>query len=59
MQLPIAIVDEGDPKLVVTPALQCNLSAYDATYLRAAMITSNPTAHRVPEPPVGCNIDPV
>jgi hypothetical protein len=39
MQLPIAIVDKGDPELVVALALQCNLSAYDATYLRAAMIT--------------------
>ena len=44
MQLPIAIVDEGDPELVVALALQHNLSAYDATYLRAAMITGNPIA---------------
>ena len=44
MQLPVAIVDEGDPELVVTLALQYNLSAYDATYLRAAMITGNPIA---------------
>ena len=44
MQLPIAIVDEGDPEFVVTLALQYNLSANDATYLRAAMITGNPIA---------------
>jgi predicted nucleic acid-binding protein len=44
LALPFAIVDEGDPELVVSLATAHDLSAYDAAYLRAAMITGEPLA---------------
>ncbi len=44
MQLPFGTVDEGDPELVVSLAATHGLSAYDATYLRVAMVTGDPLA---------------
>ena len=44
MQIPFGTVDEGDPELVVSLASAHGLSAYDATYLRVAMITGDPLA---------------
>lgn len=44
MQLPFAVVDEGDPELVVMAALNSELNAYDASYLRAAMLLGEPLA---------------
>jgi len=44
MQIPFWTVDEGDPELVVSLASAHGLSAYDATYLRVAMITGDPLA---------------
>lgn len=44
MQVPFAIVDEGDPETIVTLALAHDLSTYDATYLHVAMTTGEPLA---------------
>ncbi len=44
MQIPFGTVDEGDPELVVSLASAHGLSAYDATYLRVAMITGDTLA---------------
>ena len=44
MKLPFATVDEGDPEMIVAAALTHGLSAYDATYLRIAMLTGSPIA---------------
>lgn len=44
MQLPFAIVDEGDPEAIVQVALTHELSTYDATYLHVAMTTGEPLA---------------
>lgn len=44
MQLPFAIVDEGDPETIVNLALAHDLSTYDATYLHVAMTTGEPLA---------------
>jgi len=44
MQIPFGTVDEGDPELVVSLASAHGLSAYDAAYLRVAMITGDPLA---------------
>lgn len=44
LMLPIAVVDPGDPEMIVVTALAHNLSAYDATYLRLAILTGSPLA---------------
>ena len=44
LQLPFAVVEEGSPDSVVEAAIAHGLSAYDATYLRAAMVTGEPLA---------------
>ena len=44
LQLPFAVVEEGSPDSVVEAASVHGLSAYDATYLRAAMVTGEPLA---------------
>ena len=44
MQLPFATADEGDPEMVIASALMHNLSAYDATYLRLAVVSGAPIA---------------
>jgi len=44
LQLPLAIVDEGDPAAVVALASAQRLTAYDATYLHLAMLTGEPLA---------------
>ncbi len=44
LQLPFAVVEEGSPDAVVEAANVHGLSAYDATYLRAAMVTGEPLA---------------
>jgi predicted nucleic acid-binding protein len=44
LQLPFAIVEEGSPDAVVEAAHVHGLSANDATYLRAAMVTGEPLA---------------
>jgi predicted nucleic acid-binding protein len=44
MQVPFAIVEEGDPEAIVNLALAHDLSAYDATYLQVAMISGEPLA---------------
>jgi predicted nucleic acid-binding protein len=44
MQVPFAIVEEGDPEAIVNLALAHDLSAYDATYLHVAMISGEPLA---------------
>ena len=43
-QLPFAVVEEGGAEAVVDAAIAHRLSAYDATYLRAAMVTGEPLA---------------
>jgi predicted nucleic acid-binding protein len=44
MRVPFGTVDEGDPEVIVSLAVQHGLSAYDATYLHVAMITGDPLA---------------
>lgn len=44
LHLPFAVVEEGSPDAVVEAANVHTLSAYDATYLRAAMVTGEPLA---------------
>jgi len=44
LQLPFAVVEEGSPDAVVEAAVSHGLSAYDATYLRVAMVTGEPLA---------------
>ncbi len=44
MELPFAIVEEGDPEAIVNLALAHDLSAHDATYLHVAMISGEPLA---------------
>ena len=44
LKLPFATVYEGDPEMIVAVALTHGLSAYDATYLRIAMLTGAPIA---------------
>lgn len=44
LQLPFAVVEEGSPDAIVGAAISHDLSAYDATYLRAAMVTGEPLA---------------
>jgi predicted nucleic acid-binding protein len=44
MQLPFAVIDEGSPEAVVDLATRHEISAYDASYLRAAILTSQPLA---------------
>lgn len=44
LQLPFAVVEEGSPDAVVEAAHVHGLSAYDATYLRVAMVTGEPLA---------------
>jgi len=44
LQLPFAVVEEGGAEAVVDAAIAHGLSAYDATYLRAAMVTGEPLA---------------
>ena len=44
LQLPYAVVEEGSPDAVVDIAISHRLSAYDATYLRVAMVTGEPLA---------------
>lgn len=44
MQIPFGVLDEGDPELIVSLAVNHGLSAYDATYLHLAMITGDPLA---------------
>lgn len=44
MRLPIAVIDEGSPEAVIDLAVAQKLSAYDATYLHAAMIVGEPLA---------------
>ncbi len=44
MALPFAVVDEGDPEVIVSLALTHRLTTYDATYLHVAMTTGEPLA---------------
>jgi predicted nucleic acid-binding protein len=44
LQLPFAVVEEGSPDAIVEAAKSHGLSAYDATYLRVAMVTGEPLA---------------
>jgi len=44
LHTPSAIVDEGSADSIVSLALHYNLSAYDSTYLNAAMTTGEPLA---------------
>jgi predicted nucleic acid-binding protein len=44
MQLPFAVIDEGSPEAVVELACNHQISAYDASYLRAAILTGEPLA---------------
>ncbi len=44
MRLPFGVVDEGGPEAVIELAVAQRLSAYDATYLHAAMIMGEPLA---------------
>jgi predicted nucleic acid-binding protein len=44
MRVPFGTVDEGNPEVIVSLAVQHGLSAYDATYLHVAMITGDPLA---------------
>jgi len=44
MLIPSAIVDEGSADSIVSLALEYSRSAYDSTYLNAAMITGDPLA---------------
>jgi len=44
LQLPFAVVEEGSPDAIVEAAISHDLSAYDATYLRVAMVTGEPLA---------------
>ena len=44
LQLPFAVVEEGSADGIVEAALSHDLSAYDATYLRLAMVTGEPLA---------------
>ena len=44
MELPFATISEGSPESIIGLALKHNLTAYDATYLHAAMITGEPLA---------------
>ena len=44
LQLPFAIIEEGSADAVVEAAGVHGLSAYDATYLRAAMVAGEPLA---------------
>lgn len=43
-RLPFAIVDEGSPEAVIDLAVAQQLSAYDASYLHAAMVIGEPLA---------------
>ena len=42
--LPFAVVEEGSPEAVVELATTHDLTAYDATYVHAAMVTGEPLA---------------
>lgn len=44
LQLPFAVVEEGSADAIVEAAISHDLSAYDATYLRLAMLTGEPLA---------------
>lgn len=44
LKLPFAVVDEGSPEAVLELANTHALTAYDATYLRVAMVTGEPLA---------------
>lgn len=44
LTLPFAVVEEGGAEAVVDAAIAHSLSAYDATYLRAAMVSGEPLA---------------
>ena len=44
LKLPFAIVDPGDPEMIIATALAHDLSGYDAIYLRLAVLTSSPIA---------------
>jgi len=44
LKLPFAVVDEGSPEAVLELANTHALTAYDAAYLRVAMVTGEPLA---------------
>lgn len=44
LQLPLAVIDEGNSEAIVDLASSHQLSAYDATYLRAAILSGEPLA---------------
>ena len=44
LEIPFAVVDEGSPEAVLELANTHALTAYDATYLRVAMVTGEPLA---------------
>ncbi len=44
LTLPFAVIDEGNAEAVVELANAHGLSAYDATYLRVAIVTGEPLA---------------
>jgi len=44
MTLPFAVVEEGSAEAIVELAVQQGLTAYDATYVHASMVTGEPLA---------------
>lgn len=44
VRLPFGVVDQGNPDSIVMLAVQHEISAYDAAYVNAAMLTGEPLA---------------